>query len=219
MNQQTDIILVRHGVTDWNQARRFQGQIDIPLNKSGREQARLTGARFAASLRAQPVHQVLASDLARARDTGAAIAAACGLALQIEPLWRERHYGAFEGQTHDDLQLTAAEAYQRWRAREPDFALPGGGESLRDFNERVRETLLALVAQHARQTVVVATHGGVLDCVYRIAAGLDLQAPRHFELKNASFNHIRWNGTAFSIVNWGDVSHLPEALDDIEARG
>jgi probable phosphoglycerate mutase len=219
VNQKTDVILVRHGVTDWNQARRFQGQIDIPLNESGREQARLTGRRFAESLAERPVHRVLASDLARARDTGAAIAAACGLGLQIEPLWRERHYGAFEGQTHDDLQLTAAEAYQRWRAREPDFALPGGGESLREFNERVRKTLIALVQDFAHQTVVVATHGGVLDCVYRIAAGLDLRAPRHFDLKNASFNHIRWDGKAFSVVNWGDVSHLPEALDDIEAKG
>ncbi|MEN9762011.1 MAG: hypothetical protein RI906_1837 [Pseudomonadota bacterium] len=219
MNQHTDVILVRHGVTDWNQARRFQGQIDIPLNESGREQARLTGRRFAESRAAQPVHRVLASDLSRARDTGAAIAHACGLDLQIEPLWRERHYGMFEGQTHDDLQQTAAQAYQRWRAREPDFALPGGGESLDVFNARVHRALAALVQEYARQTVVVATHGGVLDCVYRIAAGLDLQAPRHFDLKNASFNHIRWDGQAFSIINWGDVSHLPEALDDIEAKG
>lgn len=218
MNRQTDLIFVRHGVTDWNQARRFQGQIDIPLNEAGRAQARLTGERFAAALAHFPVHQVLASDLARARDTGAAIAHACGLALQIEPAWRERHYGDFEGQTHHDLQQTAEHAYQRWRAREPDFDLPGGGESLRAFHGRVMRALDALLTRHAHQTVVVATHGGVLDCVYRIASGLDLQAPRDFDLKNASFNHIRWDGSAFSVVNWGDVSHLPESLDDVEAR-
>ncbi|MGD9944152.1 MAG: histidine phosphatase family protein [Burkholderiaceae bacterium] len=211
----TELILVRHGITPWNRERRFQGQIDIPLSDEGVQQAQRTGRRLASL----PLAAVYSSDLARARQTAEPIAASRSLALQFEPGLRERHYGGFEGLTRDELLRDHADAFRRWREREPDFQLPGaGGETLRQFYQRVEATLRALAARHAGETIVAVTHGGVLDCAYRVATGLGLSAQRDFDLFNASVNRIGWDGGAFRLLGWGEVGHLNEAVDDVEAR-
>ena len=215
----TTLVLVRHGVTDWNHARRFQGQTDIALNEEGLRQAELTGRRLAADPQRDRITAVYTSDLSRTAQTAAPIAAALGRAAQPEPGLRERHYGSFEGLTHDELTHGAFAAdFRRWRAREPDFELPGGGETLRAFDDRVGRTLASLAARHRGAVVVAVTHGGVLDCAYRIAAGVSLDAPRRHTLLNASLNWIVFDGERFRLNGWGDVAHLSEALDDIEAR-
>ena len=210
----TELVLLRHGVTSWNRERRFQGHIDIPLDDEGHRQARLAAQRLAQ----EPISAVYASDLGRAVQTARPIAQALGLELGSEPGLRERHYGAFEGLDHDALEREHPEAFARWRAREPDFPLPGGGETLRSFHARVEAALLRLALRHPGERVVAVTHGGVLDCVYRIASGLDLSAPRRHDLLNASVNRIAWDGGRFRLLAWGDVAHLEAALDDIEAR-
>ena len=214
----TELILVRHGVTAWNRERRFQGQIDIGLDDEGRAQAVLTGRRLAV----WHIDAIYASDLSRARQTAEPIAAERGLAVRIEPRLRERHYGSFEGRTHEELERLQTEAWRRWRRREPDFALPGGGESLRVFHTRVVAALGDLARAHPGRTVVAVTHGGVLDIAYRIATGMALEAPRGHDLLNASLNRVRWDGCGFSLLAWADIAHLATsrepAHDDVEAR-
>ena len=100
----------------------------------------------------------------------------------------------------------------------PDFALPGGGESLRALHARVASVLRELASRHPGQTVVAVTHGGVLDIAYRLATGLPLEAPRSHDLLNASLNRVAWDDGAFSLIAWADVAHLDDALDDVEAR-
>lgn len=220
MSAITTLVLVRHGVTDWNRVRRFQGQIDIPLNDEGHRQAALTGQRFATDPAREQIRAVYTSDLSRAAQTAEPIARMLGLDLRVDPALRERHYGSFQGRTHDELEHgELAPAFRRWRAREPDFDLPGGGESLRVFHQRVEDVLAALAARYAGGTVVAVAHGGVLDCAYRIAAGLPLDASRGHDLLNASLNRIAFDGRRFSLIDWADVAHLDEALDDVEARG
>lgn len=158
------------------------------------------------------------SDLLRARQTAEAIAASHELALRIEPRLRERHYGRFEGRTRDEIERDDAQAYRRWRAREPGFALPGGGESLLELHARVEQALRELAQRHAGRTVVAVTHGGVLDCAFRIATGLAIEEPRTHDLLNASLNRIAWDGRRFRLVAWADASHLAETRDDVEVR-
>ncbi|MBN9462732.1 MAG: histidine phosphatase family protein [Burkholderiales bacterium] len=196
--------MIRHGVTAWNRDRRFQGQTDIVLDEEGLAQALRTGRRLAD----WPLAAVYTSDLARARQTAEPIAAAHGLPLLVDERLRERRFGCFEGLTHDEIRLEQAGSWQRWQAREPDFAPPGGGESLRAFHARVESVMRDLARRHAGHTVVAVTHGGVLDCVFRVATGLALEAPRGHELLNASLNRIAWDGLAFSLLAWGDVAHL-----------
>jgi probable phosphoglycerate mutase len=116
--------------------------------------------------------------------------------------------------SRDEIEHDLADAFARWRSREPDFELPGGGESLRRFHARVERTLAALVRRHRGGTIVLVTHGGVLDSVYRIANRLPMQAARHHELLNASLNTISWNGESYSQTGWADVAHLDDESDD-----
>lgn len=206
---------MRHGVTAWNRERRFQGQLDTPLEGQGFEQARRTGRRLAS----WPLAAVYASDLLRARQTAEAIAAPHGLALRLEPRLRERHYGRFEGCTYAEIERIDADAYRRWRDREPDFALPGGGETLRALQRRVDAALRELARRHPGETIAVVTHGGVLDCAFRLATGLALDAPRTHELLNASLNRIAWRGEAFALLEWADAAHLADAIDDAAQGG
>lgn len=210
----TEIVLVRHGVTAWNKARRFQGQIDIPLDDEGHRQARQAARRLAA----EPIAAVYASDLARARQTGEAIAAALGLQVQTASGLRERHYGAFEGRSFEEIAEQLPEAYARWQARDPHLTPGGSGESLTTLHARVLAALTALAQRHVGQRVVAVTHGGVLDCVYRIATGLPMQAPRRHDIPNAGLNRIVWDGQAFGLRAWAEIDHLTDALDDIEPR-
>jgi probable phosphoglycerate mutase len=208
----TELIMIRHGVTAWNKERRFQGQIDIPLDDEGLRQAQLLGQSMAGATLAA----VYASDLTRARQTAEPLASAIGLPVVAEPGLRERHYGAFEGRTWDELQREHAADFARWRAREPDFSLPGGGETLLALHDRVEATMRALAARHPGSSVVAVTHGGVLDCAYRIATGLGMREPRQHDLLNASINRIIFDGERFSLVGWADVAHLRRAEDAIE---
>ena len=208
----TELIMIRHGVTAWNKERRFQGQIDIPLDDEGLRQAQLLGQSMAGAALAA----VYASDLTRARQTAEPLASAIGLPVVAEPGLRERHYGAFEGRTWDELQREHAADFARWRAREPDFSLPGGGETLLALHDRVEATMRALAARHPGASVVAVTHGGVLDCAYRIATGLGMREPRQHDLLNASINRIVFDGERFSLVGWADVAHLRQADDAIE---
>ena len=96
---------------------------------------------------------------------------------------------------------------RRWREREPDFA-PGGGETLEGFYARCVGCASALAARHPGQTIALVAHGGVLDCLYRAATRLGLQAARSWSLGNASVNRLLWHGDGFTLVGWNDAAHL-----------
>jgi 2,3-bisphosphoglycerate-dependent phosphoglycerate mutase len=214
----TSLILVRHGETAWNRERRIQGQLDTPLNDEGRRQAIAAGTRLAAErsrygLDCAAGARIVSSDLLRCRETAEAIAAATGLPITTDSRLRERGYGMFEGRTYPEVQRDMAEAFQRWLSRDPDFDVDGG-ESLRTFQQRVVAVLDELARAAPGATLVVVTHGGVLDIACRLCRDLGLTVPRDYELLNASLNRICWDGSRFSIVDWGDVSHWQPALDD-----
>ncbi len=207
MNQpSTRVILVRHGETEWNVNGRIQGNLDIPLNDHGRWQAQ----QVARALAERPLDAVYASDLLRARETAGAIAGAHDLPLAFEPGLRERVFGQFEGHTFQEIDATWPDAASRWRHRDPEFAPPGGGESLRTFFARVVETAERLAHEHPEQTIALVTHGGVLDALYRAATRQALQAPRTWLLGNASINRLLWTPAGFTLVGWADTQHLDQ---------
>lgn len=200
----TRVVLVRHGQTDWNVERRIQGGTDTPLNATGRWQAQ----RLAERLRADTFSRVLCSDALRARETVAPLAQASGLEVRLEPMLRERRYGIFEGLRLDSLAERDAEQAARLHRRDPDFA-PDGGESLREVSRRAVAALLAVLEPGA--SVLVVTHGGVLDCLYRYFTDLALQAPRPVQMRNAALNVVDHSLGRFSVERWGDEAHLAGA--------
>jgi 2,3-bisphosphoglycerate-dependent phosphoglycerate mutase len=201
--QATRIIAIRHGETAWNVATRIQGQLDIELNARGRWQA----AQVAQALQGEPVQAVYASDLKRAWATAMAIAQASAAGLTAHRGLRERGFGEFQGQTHADIEASWPEHALRWRQREPDWA-PPGGESLTVLRERIRRTVDELAGAHVGQQIVLVAHGGVLDALYRLATGQALQAPRSWQLGNATINRLLWTPEGLSLVGWSDARHL-----------
>ena len=207
--QATRIIAVRHGETAWNVDTRIQGHLDIALNDTGHWQAR----QVARALADEPLAAVYTSDLQRAHATAQAIAQASGAPLVPEPGLRERSFGTLEGRTFAEIEAELPEQARRWRQRDPHFA-PTGGETLVQLRERIAATTHRLAAQHTEQLIVLVAHGGVLDMLYRLATGLDLQAPRTWLVTNASINRLLWTPQGLTLVGWADTQHLDTGSRD-----
>lgn len=208
----TRICLVRHGETAWNAEKRIQGQTDIALDQTGLAQA----AAAARWLSRQPVDALYSSDLLRARQTAACIADALNLPLSLLPAFRERRYGLFEGMTYDEARVRYPEDYHAFEVRDPDYAFPGGGESLKQLHVRVTGQLQRLAADHAGQLVVLVTHGGVLDIVNRFVRGNPLELARDFLIPNAGINWLSVRDGRWALDSWGETAHLAAgALDEL----
>ena len=202
----THLVCIRHGETDWNLQQRFQGQIDVPLNATGQAQAQ----RLAAWLAAEPPDVLFSSDLQRAWQTAAPLASAWGLAPQAVPGLREQSFGVLEGLTVTDIQRDHPVLWRDWLLQRGDFALPRG-ESMVQFHARVLAAVGALVQAHAGQRLVLVTHGGVLDMLWRHAQRLPLEGLRACAIPNTGVNRLRWHDGALVIDQWGDDAHLQGA--------
>ena len=209
-----ELVLVRHGETPWNRDRRLQGHIDIDLNEEGRRQARAVAVRLAR----ERVDALYTSDLRRARKTADAIALATGVTVQPDPSLRERNYGVLEGHRLDELSERFPVEYAQWQARQPHAEIERG-ETLAVFHARICASVERIARLHPGQRVVVTAHGGVLDCVYRLASGTALEAKRSWDLLNASINCVRYDGHRFALGAWADVTHLVgDGLDEVDRR-
>jgi probable phosphoglycerate mutase len=206
----TRIIAIRHGETSWNADSRIQGQRDVGLNDTGRWQARRVGEALAG----EDITAVYSSDLGRAHQTAQHIAEATGIPVVRTEGLRERSFGIFEGKTFDEIHHHWPDHAQSWRRRVPDWQPPEGGESLLELRERVRRTMEELAARHPGEQIVVVAHGGVLDTLYRIATGQEVNSPRTWELPNGAINRLLWTPEGFTLVGWSDTQHLDDAADD-----
>lgn len=149
----TDLVLVRHGETEWNRLGRVQGRTDIPLNDTGREQARAAGDR----LRGGRFDAVVASPLSRAADTARIIADELGLGgVELVDDLVERDYGGAEGMTGEQIDARHGGVLEARESREATV-------------ERVKPALLAIAERHPGQRVLVVSHGGVIGSLIRDA--------------------------------------------------
>ncbi|HEY4999110.1 MAG TPA: histidine phosphatase family protein, partial [Usitatibacter sp.] len=140
----TRFIVVRHGQTEWNVAARIQGHGDSPLTAEGVAQAEALARRLAG----EKFDRIVSSDLARAHETAKRIAALSGHPVGIDARLRERSFGAGEGMPYEEVDRLYPGAFSRVRETDPDYRIPGG-ESRRDFHERVVSAVEALGRKHA----------------------------------------------------------------------
>ena len=150
----TRLIIWRHGQTEWNTAKRFQGQTDTHLDAVGEAQA--TAA--AAVLAAESPDAIVSSDLSRTAATAAALAAATGLVVHPEPRLRERHFGAWQGLTRAEVEAAFPDEFQRWLRAEQVTGCDI--EELDDLGKRVAAGLTEALDRAPGGTVVAVTHGG-----------------------------------------------------------
>lgn len=209
------ITAVRHGETAWNVDTRIQGHTDIDLNVRGQRQAQQLGAALAG----QGLHRIYSSDLARARNTALAIAGHVAHssieapAVVVHAGLRERSFGVFEGLTHAEIAANWPQDALRWRQRQPDWA-PQGGETPLQLRARVAHTVTHIAAQHPGEHIALVTHGGVLDMLYRLATGQDVNAIRTWDLGNCAVNRLLWTTQGLTLVGWADTSHLDAQSQD-----
>jgi len=216
---QPRLVLVRHGVTDWNREGRFQGHRDPPLGVAGTHEAALVAERLAGDPRLRPV-RIVTSTLGRARQTAEAIAAATGAPMEEDARLIEIGQGEWEGRTHAELEVDDADRYLAWRTA-PGIRRPPGGEAIEAATRRVTELLAELVADERWPTCVVS-HGGTLRILADALLVLGGLEARAFDVDNASISVAdRVNG-AWRLERWNDALHLlgrePTHVDEAEGR-
>jgi probable phosphoglycerate mutase len=210
----TRFCLVRHGETDWNAESRLQGYTDIPLNARGLAQA----AQMAKALKkAHFQFDVLyTSDLQRAKQTAQAIERLYAISATSHSLLRERHLGILQGLTTSEAPLLEPELWQAHLSRDIHQELRGG-ESILQFANRITTVLQEIQEKYTGKTILIVSHGGALDMMYRIASNQALDAQRVITVPNASLNWISCDGPNWKVDNWADTSHLDGlALNNLE---
>jgi probable phosphoglycerate mutase len=201
--QRTQVILVRHGETEWNIARIRQGHLDSRLTEKGIAQAQALAHRLAR----EKFTALYSSDLGRAVQTALAIADLTGHEILTDARLRERHLGIFQGLNGDEITAKYPEERRQFRTMGPDYVIPGG-ESMRQQVERNVAYLNDLAAKHQGEQIVVVTHGGVVSGFFRRTLEIPLEAPRRFEFVNAGLNVFAREEETWLLLTWGDVSHL-----------
>ncbi|MGH3428623.1 MAG: histidine phosphatase family protein [Pseudonocardiaceae bacterium] len=159
------LVLWRHGESDYNAARRMQGQVDSRLTATGLGQAR----RAACSLAGLKPEVLMTSDLSRAGDTAAALAAETGMPLRIDKRLRETHLGTWQGLTHAEVEALWPGAIPIWRGN-PEWA-PPGGETKVEVAGRAAQVVAELDAA-GPSSAVLCTHGGLISGLTPLLLGL-----------------------------------------------
>jgi 2,3-bisphosphoglycerate-dependent phosphoglycerate mutase len=201
--ERTQLIIVRHGQTQWNLKLIRQGHLDSPLTEKGIAQAKALGERLAR----EAFTALYSSDLGRAVQTALMVAETTGHKVVTDARLRERHLGIFQGLNGDEIKEKHPEEYRLHRTMGPSYVIPGG-ESVQQQVARNVAYLTEIAAQHPGETIVVVTHGGVLSGFFRHALSIPLEAPRRFEFMNASLNVFAYEEGNWMLRTWGDVSHL-----------
>lgn len=190
---ETIIYLIRHGETDWNSARRIQGHSDVALNERGLQQAELVGAR----LKQEIFHAVYSSDLCRAQVTAEHIAKHFDYRTSTHATLRERCYGRLEGLTYDEIRERFSEEDEETH----------GIETFEVMQQRAVKALTEIASQHPDQSIVVVSHGGLINSFLHYVTG-GLQGTGITKIENTSINLFRFADQRWEVLQVNNTDHL-----------
>ncbi len=196
------LILLRHGETEWNALRCYQGQSDVPLSALGRQQAELAAEQLAG----RKIDAVYTSDLERALQTASAIVEKFSLPILMDPRLREMNFGVLEGMTFEEGQAKYPEMIASWLN---DYNQPlKGGEKLDDFTARIVSFLDDLKQNHDGEILLLVAHGGSLGELVRLALGLPVERRWAFAMDNASLSELILEADYSLLKRLNDTGHL-----------
>jgi len=202
----TQILLIRHGQTQWNREARFRGQTDIPLDETGLAQAQVTAEYVAARW---PVTAVYASPLRRAMQTAEAIASARGLTVQPLEGLIDIHFGELQGMAFSEAQTRYPDLMRAWWKAPHTVRFPGG-ESLSVVRQRGTAVLREVADRHPGETVAMVAHTVVNQVL--LCAVLDLELDHFWIVKQdtCAVNLIEWDAEweRYRLALMNDTSHL-----------
>ena len=201
----TRVVVVRHGITDWNREGRFQGHLDPALSEVGRREAELVAERIASDDLLRP-RRIVSSPLARAADTADAIGRASGVPVEADARLMEIGQGEWEGRTHAELEVADAQRYRAWRDA-AGVRQPPGGESIDSALTRVRAVLGELATSDAG-TVCLVSHGGTIRVLARVLFDLADNRSWALDVDNASIGVATLVDGRWRLDRWNDTRHL-----------
>ncbi|KAL1521677.1 hypothetical protein AB1Y20_021332 [Prymnesium parvum] len=208
---ETELLIVRHGETQWNAEGRVQGSGDSSLTVRGLSMAKALASRLRSGRK--EIHACYASPLGRAYHTAQILCSSEGgvnLPITREPRLAERSFGVLEGLTDDEQRQMFPQVKLAISAGDDDYAPPGGGESKSEVRARVLEALDEIVRAHPGQRVLIVTHGAVLGTIARSVLGLSHSAA--MEKPNCVINLLRWRKGKWEIAIWGDAGEFCAVL-------
>mmetsp|Transcript_5941 Transcript_5941/g.17003 ORF Transcript_5941/g.17003 Transcript_5941/m.17003 type:complete len:204 (-) Transcript_5941:359-970(-) len=178
-----------------------------------RAACKASSSQVARHLAGSSYSAIYCSDLLRAVQTAACIAAATDLPVFQEAQLRERHLGCCQGLTFEEIARTAPAAMDQLRSPSPDVQIDGGGESRAELQARAQRVLIQLAARHRGERILCITHGGFLHCCYSVATGTTYPGKN----LNGALNTVLVEGSSCALVEWGQMGHLQDV--HLDARG
>jgi broad specificity phosphatase PhoE len=206
----TTLLLIRHGETEWNKSKRWQGHADVPLSADGGAQAK----RLAARIREEGWHidHVYASDLSRAFETAQVIAAELGVSVHPRVELREIHVGVWSGMTNPEIRERYPEMWALYESG-VDFQRGDDGETMAVFRTRVSESFAELVSRHPGERLLIVTHGGNIRTLLEHVQNLNGEYFDAF-IENTSVTEISWDTGHPVVVRINDALHLESARQE-----
>jgi probable phosphoglycerate mutase len=207
-----ELLLVRHGQTDYSRENRFCGAIDPPLNATGIRMAEAFGAAYATV----PWAAIYASPRLRTQQTADAVARHAGVTVTTEAGLAEIAYGEWEGLRHDEVRAKWPEQYAYWSADVASRGTPGG-ETAFAVAARAAPLLDQIRSRHTDGRVLIVSHKATIRILVCALLGLDVRLFRdRLSLGVASVTRVEIKKFGPQLIQLGDVSHLPVELRDIE---
>lgn len=197
-----EIVLVRHGQTEWNVQEIFRGHADIELNDTGRKQAGLLGE----FLREPGIEAVYSSPLKRALDTARTIVRHHGIELQVTDGLNDMSFGDWQGVQVDVVKERYPELYEVWSDHPDQVRIPGG-ETLADVRERAMTVVDDAVARH-KGRVVLVTHRVVIKLLTLALMGLDESSFWNIVVDTCGVTTFRFSRGRFVLIRHNDNSFL-----------
>ena len=200
--KETEIILIRHGETEWNSQQRMQGHSNSDLSSVGQAQIQALGQW----MKNVPFDHIYSSDSLRAKQTAEVITQFSGHELKIDLRLREKNLGVFEGLTSEEARERHPEVFRLFKTAGSKFVIDEG-ESTQQLQDRALEIVDEIRIKHPEERVLLVTHGGFIRVVMKHSLGLSLETPTRFLIRNTGVFRLVWEDK-WIVSQMGGVSHL-----------
>ena len=200
--KETEIILIRHGETEWNSQQRMQGHSNSDLSSVGQAQIQALG-QWTKNV---PFDLIYSSDSPRAKQTAESITQFSGHELQFDQRLREKNLGVFEGLTSEEARERHPEVFRLFKTAGSKYVIDEG-ESTQQLQDRALEIVNEIRIKHPEERVLLVTHGGFIRVVMKHSLGLSLETPTRFLIRNTGVFRLVWEDK-WLVSQMGGVSHL-----------
>jgi len=200
--KETEIILIRHGETEWNSQKRMQGHSNSDLSSVGQAQIQALGQW----MKNVPFDLIYSSYSLRAKQTAEAITQFSGHELQFDQRLREKNLGVFEGLTSEEARERHPEVFRLFKTAGSKYVIDEG-ESTQQLQDRALEIVNEIRIKHPEERVLLVTHGGFIRVVMKHSLGLSLETPTRFLIRNTGVFRLVWEDK-WLVSQMGGVSHL-----------